>query len=168
MNACETEYSQWLSSSVMFGGLQVSQPPNPFEEEKGEARSASTAASPVSGSTPIDIKSTLGMPQLQFSSSQCDSFIQNIAEGHFNEPLVKNFIHLVHEYSRMHHVTVHLNFPIDHPVEEVGWLLIALLLKHLDLGELCISAAEGVFAQMPPTIEHVFRITHQAKCCLIK
>lgn len=46
MNPCEIVYSHWLSSTVMHGGLQVSQPPNPFEEEKGEARSTSAAASP--------------------------------------------------------------------------------------------------------------------------
>lgn len=46
MNPCEVMYSHWLSSTVMHGGLQVSQPPNPFEEEKGEARSTSTATSP--------------------------------------------------------------------------------------------------------------------------
>ncbi|GBN67304.1 hypothetical protein AVEN_30931-1, partial [Araneus ventricosus] len=46
LKACENTYAQWLSSSAMRGGLQVYQPPNPFEEEKGEARSASTAVSP--------------------------------------------------------------------------------------------------------------------------
>lgn len=46
LTPCEGTYAQWLASSAMRGGLQVCQPPNPFEEEKGEARSASAAVSP--------------------------------------------------------------------------------------------------------------------------
>ncbi|GIY42325.1 e3 ubiquitin-protein ligase HERC2 [Caerostris extrusa] len=122
LKSCENSYAQWLSSSAMRGGLQVCQPPNPFEEEKGEVRSASAAVSPVSGATPTEI---------------------NL-------------------------IPVHLNFPADHPVEEVGRLLIAVLMKHLGLGEMCIYLAENVNSLMPSVVEHVLRISQQAKYCLIK
>ncbi|GFU31029.1 e3 ubiquitin-protein ligase HERC2, partial [Nephila pilipes] len=168
LKTCEHTYAQWLSSSVMRGGLQVCQPPNPFEEEKGEARSASTAVSPVSGTTPTEVSLLPGICDLNICNDPKQYFLQNMAESHLNEPLVKKFLHLTQEFSREHHITVHLNFPADHPVEEVGRLLTAVLLKHLRLGEMCVSLAENANSLIPPTIEHVLRITQQAKYCLIK
>ncbi|PRD31815.1 UNVERIFIED_CONTAM: E3 ubiquitin-protein ligase HERC2 [Trichonephila clavipes] len=309
LKTCEHTYAQWLSSSIMRGGLQVCQPPNPFEEEKGEARSASTAVSPgisfriihhskivvqikkkkysfylsnacawfldhltptfsiptdnviswvfiesnaleqvvsihsgmtaewaglvsggilpkkscpvvgqkratfsalssclkiqptvffhiftVSGTTPTEVNLLPGICDLNACNDPKQYFLQNIAESRLNEPLVKKFLHLIQEFSREHHITVHLNFPADHPVEEVGrndffceflngaklnrknclcleqlmMLLTAVLLKHLGLGEMCISLTENANSLIPPTIEHVLRITQQAKYCLIK
>lgn len=40
----------WLRSPMLSGGLQVLQPTNPFDEEKGEARSSASTA----GSTPTE------------------------------------------------------------------------------------------------------------------
>ncbi|CAL1297267.1 unnamed protein product [Larinioides sclopetarius] len=168
LKACENTYAQWLSSSAMRGGLQVYQPPNPFEEEKGEARSASTAVSPVSGATPTEVNLLPGICDVNVSTDPKLYFLQNMAENRLNEPLVKKFLNLTQEFSRDHHITVHLNFPVDHPVEEVGRLLTAVLIKHLGLGETCISLAENTNSVVSPCIEHVLRITQQAKYCLIK
>ena len=38
----EQEYSHWLESEFCQGGLQLLQPQNPFEEEKGESRTPSS------------------------------------------------------------------------------------------------------------------------------
>ncbi|GIY59956.1 e3 ubiquitin-protein ligase HERC2, partial [Caerostris darwini] len=168
LKSCENSYAQWLSSSAMRGGLQVCQPPNPFEEEKGEVRSASAAVSPVSGATPTEISLIPGIGDLNPCSDPKLYFLQNIVENRLNESLVKKFLHLIQEFSREHHITVHLNFPADHPVEEVGRLLIAVLLKHLGLGEMCIYLAENANSLMPSVVEHVLRISQQAKYCLIK
>ncbi|KAG8176599.1 hypothetical protein JTE90_026848 [Oedothorax gibbosus] len=168
LTPCEGTYAQWLSSPAMRGGLQVCQPPNPFEEEKGEARSASAAVSPVSGVTPTEINHLLpGICDLNAISDPRQFFLHNIAESRLSEPLVKKFLTLTQEFSKDHHITVHLNFANDHPVEEVGRILIACLLKHLGLGEMCVSIAESN-GQIPPPVEHVLRITQQAKYCLIK
>ena len=48
----ETQCKNLLNSVIFSGGLQVLQPANPFDEEKGEARS--------SGSTPTDSGHILG------------------------------------------------------------------------------------------------------------
>jgi E3 ubiquitin-protein ligase HERC2 len=38
----EEEYKHWLDAPFSQGGLQVLQPQNPFEEEKGESRTPSS------------------------------------------------------------------------------------------------------------------------------
>lgn len=40
----EEEAKQWLNASFLQGGLQILQPPNPYEEEKGEVRSNTSTA----------------------------------------------------------------------------------------------------------------------------
>lgn len=40
----EEETKQWLKAEFLRGGLQILQPPNPYEEEKGEVRSATSTA----------------------------------------------------------------------------------------------------------------------------
>lgn len=42
----EVEYNHWLQSQFFAGGLQVLQPKNPFEEEKGESRTPSCTTTP--------------------------------------------------------------------------------------------------------------------------
>lgn len=46
----ELQCRSWLRSPMLSGGLQVLQPSNPFDEEKGEARSSASTA----GSTPTE------------------------------------------------------------------------------------------------------------------
>lgn len=41
----EQEFEHWLKSEFFAGGLQVLQPQNPFEEEKGESRTSSSCTS---------------------------------------------------------------------------------------------------------------------------
>lgn len=70
----------WLSASFLRGGLQGLQPPNPFEEEKTEARSGcsgsgnSNAATP--GTTPTEAKT----PQLT-TTDRASAFLQSLAES---------------------------------------------------------------------------------------
>ena len=46
----EREYQHWLQADFFLGGLQVLQPKNQFEEEKGESRSsASSSTTPGNG-----------------------------------------------------------------------------------------------------------------------
>lgn len=43
LQPCEESCRKWLETDLFKGGLQVLQPPNPFEEEKGEVRSSGSA-----------------------------------------------------------------------------------------------------------------------------
>lgn len=47
----EREYSHWLQAQFFTGGLQLLQPQDPFEEEKGESRTPSSCTT-TPGSTP--------------------------------------------------------------------------------------------------------------------
>ena len=47
----EEEYHEWLKSEFFAGGLQVLQPKNQFEEEKGESRGSASG-----GTTPGNMK----------------------------------------------------------------------------------------------------------------
>ena len=42
LSAEENEYQHWLESDFFAGGLQLLQPQDPFEEEKGESRTPSS------------------------------------------------------------------------------------------------------------------------------
>lgn len=44
LQPAEEEAKLWLNSTFLQGGLHILQPPNPFEEEKGEVRSATSTA----------------------------------------------------------------------------------------------------------------------------
>lgn len=50
LQPAEIQCKNLLKSPVLSGGLQVLQPTNPFDEEKGEARSSASTA----GSTPTE------------------------------------------------------------------------------------------------------------------
>ena len=43
------------------------------------------------------------------------------------------FLALTEKLCRQHHLLIHMNFPPDHPVEEVGRVLLALLIKYQGL-----------------------------------
>lgn len=50
LQSAEVQCKNLLNSPIFSGGLQVLQPSNPFDEEKGEARSSTSTA----GSTPTE------------------------------------------------------------------------------------------------------------------
>lgn len=53
LQPAEIQCKNLLNSPILSGGLQVLQPTNPFDEEKGEARSSASTA----GSTPTEASS---------------------------------------------------------------------------------------------------------------
>lgn len=56
----EMQCKNLLKSPIFSGGLQVLQPPNPFDEEKGEARSSTSTA----GSTPTEASGNRSFAEL--------------------------------------------------------------------------------------------------------
>lgn len=47
-------------------------------------------------------------------------FLQALAEGHVQETSVKAFLSMVDRFSHIHNLNFPIEFPQDHPVEEVG------------------------------------------------
>lgn len=65
--------------------------------------------------------------------------------------LLQDFLCQIERYCRQCHLTTPITFPPEHPVEEVGRLLLCCLLKHEDLGrELSVSAAPWSLAHARP------------------
>ena len=53
-----------------------------------------------------------------------------MADPRCQDPKVKVCIRLIDRLCRENHLVIHMNFPDDHPVEEVGRVLLALLIKY--------------------------------------
>lgn len=123
----ETECSEWLGSDFFRGGLQLLQPRNPFEEEKGESRSSSVTTTPGAGalsssdmtSSALDDKEALFDRQASISDVS-RPFLLALAEGRCQDSTVKTFLTVTERYSKQHHISLPIDFPPDHPVEEVG------------------------------------------------
>lgn len=47
-------------------------------------------------------------------------FLQALAEGRCQELAVKTFLGMAERYSKLHHISLPIDFPPEHPVEEVG------------------------------------------------
>ncbi|GAB6021505.1 E3 ubiquitin-protein ligase herc2 [Chamberlinius hualienensis] len=175
----EEECSHWLDSIVFNGGILGLQPVNPFEEEKGEVRNTSSSAgTPASGTSPTEPK----MPSVDQGSTvarigfevNAETLIQGLAESRLNDISVKTFLSVIGHYCREMHLIVHMEFPLDHPVEEVGRLLLAVLIKHHNLSSLAVSiveqslVSENVSIQLPRQIAELVKVVHQTKWSLIK
>ena len=65
------------------------------------------------------------------SSNRTDgaALIKNLADGNLSDPGLKTFVAVSQRLSREQHLTFQMNFPPEHPVEEAGRILFALLLK---------------------------------------
>ncbi|XP_014679282.1 PREDICTED: LOW QUALITY PROTEIN: E3 ubiquitin-protein ligase HERC2-like, partial [Priapulus caudatus] len=144
------ECQRWLCSELFAGGLQLLQPLNPFEEEKGEMiRSSSTTTTP--DSTPTEPNVLKLDSKMEDSVRLQPSLGQNIhtdttapllhalAESRLQEPQVKSLLLHMERYCKSHHMTMPIDFPADHSVEEVGRLLLAVLLKHQDLAHVALT-----------------------------
>ncbi len=57
------------------------------------------------------------------------SLIHKLAEGHLEDMQFKKIVLALEKVCREFHLVVHMNFPPEHPVEEAGRVLLALLLK---------------------------------------
>ncbi|XP_059157195.1 E3 ubiquitin-protein ligase HERC2-like isoform X2 [Physella acuta] len=174
----EEESKQWLQAEFFTGGLQLLSQGG-YDEEKGESRSASSCNTP--GATPtheqanvpqsvIDKERRLEAEQANTDTAQ--TFLSALAESRTQDSTVKMFLSLVETYCRTHHLLFPFDFPSDHPIEEVGRLLLAVLLKHCDLGYVVLSLVEsgqsGSKLAMPKSMAELCRVVCQTKRSLIK
>lgn len=60
LQPAEIQCKNLLKSPIFSGGLQMLQPSNPFDEEKGEARSSTSTA----GSTPTETSSHVNLQEM--------------------------------------------------------------------------------------------------------
>lgn len=176
----ELEYSNWLESDFFKGGLQLLQPRNPFEEEKGESRSSSVTTTPGAGAlTTSDLANPThddkeALFDRQASASDVSRpFLQGLADGSCHEHIVKVFLGMAEKYSKQHHLALPFEYPAEHPVEEVGRLLLAVLIKHHDLGHVILGLIEhgqGDSGKVvfPKSVMELLRVVGQVKRSLVK
>uniref|UniRef100_A0A6B2EBN7 HECT-type E3 ubiquitin transferase n=1 Tax=Phlebotomus kandelakii TaxID=1109342 RepID=A0A6B2EBN7_9DIPT len=167
-----------LNSAIMSGGLQVLQPANPFDEEKGEARSsASTAGStPTESSNQIPIQE---MPQvncwpLSRINQRVDSLLTGLGESRLTDPLVSAWIAVSERYCKENNLIWHQDYPPEHPIQEFERLLTAVLFRHQSLGPLVLAVVDcelsGVtLAGKPPKpMAEIIKMVNQTKWALIR
>ncbi|OXU31335.1 hypothetical protein TSAR_012680, partial [Trichomalopsis sarcophagae] len=167
----EEEAGQWLEANFLRGGLQILQPPNPYEEEKGEARSNNSTAANSPTESPLVTICTKDEPQ-RVTDDRVIAFVQALAETHKTDTYVQAFLAIVDRFCKANNVLSHVDFGGDHPVEEIGRLLMAVIIKHLALGHQTIALvdqelSEGNVKLSKPLIDMVKAI-HQTKWNLIR
>ncbi|XP_048453850.1 E3 ubiquitin-protein ligase HERC2 [Rhincodon typus] len=166
LSSLEVECAKWLQSSLFSGGLQTSQIHYSYNEEKDEDHCSSTT-------TPD--KTKLYVRNLT-QGDHTQPFLQAIADNNIQDYNVKDFLCQIERYCKQCHLTTPITFPPEHPVEDVGRLLLCCLLKHQDLGHTALSVInqnalgvdQGKLRVLPKSVGDVCRVVYQAKCSLIK
>ncbi|XP_017159836.1 E3 ubiquitin-protein ligase HERC2 isoform X1 [Poecilia reticulata] len=168
LSPMEVECAKWLQSSIFSGGLQTSQIHYNYNEEKDEDHCSSL------GSTTPD-KAKLYSRRITLSD-HAQPFLQAIADNNTQDHTVKDFLCQIERCCKQYHLITPITFPPEHPVEEVGRLLLCCLLKHQDLGHVALSLVspcalgvdQGKQRSLPKSMIDVCRMVYQAKCSLIK
>ncbi|XP_074492829.1 E3 ubiquitin-protein ligase HERC2 isoform X1 [Sebastes fasciatus] len=168
LSPMEIECAKWLQSSIFSGGLQTSQIHYNYNEEKDEDHCSSL------GTTTPD-KAKLYSRRITLSD-HAQPFLQAIADNNTQDHTVKDFLCQIERCCKQYHLITPITFPPEHPVEEVGRLLLCCLLKHQDLGHTALSLVsqcalrvdQGKQRSLPKSVIDVCRMVYQAKCSLIK
>ncbi|XP_074029211.1 E3 ubiquitin-protein ligase HERC2 [Leptinotarsa decemlineata] len=166
----EKSSSHWLKSPFLSGGLQIDQPPNPYEEEKGESRSTNSTAE----NTPTEPKVNTSQKSLKNVQppERVKAFINALAESRLSDPYVIAFLAVVEQHSKANNFLTRVDFSFEHPIEEISRVLYAVLLKHLGLGYVLLPILEAYAVQpnvkIPKLVGEVIKCVHQTKWNLIK
>ncbi|XP_044756400.1 E3 ubiquitin-protein ligase HERC2 [Coccinella septempunctata] len=164
---------EWLHADFLTGGLQVDQPPSPFEEEKGDSRSTNSTAD----NTPTEPKVNMSQKFLKHFQTPFDrinSFINALAESRLSDPYVIAFLAIVEQHSKQNNFLTRMDFSFEHPIEEIARVLYAVLIKHLGLGYILLpildaySSQPNDFTRMPKALGEMIKAVHNLKWTLIK
>ncbi|XP_023810269.2 E3 ubiquitin-protein ligase HERC2 isoform X5 [Oryzias latipes] len=168
LSPMEIECAKWLQSSIFSGGLQTSQIHYNYNEEKDEDHCSSLGTSTPDKAKLYSRRTTM--------SDHAQPFLQAIADNNTQDHTVKDFLCQIERCCKQYHLITPITFPPEHPVEEVGRLLLCCLLKHQDLGHIALSLVsqwalgveQGKQRSLPKSVIDVCRMVYQAKCSLIK
>ncbi|XP_031694188.1 E3 ubiquitin-protein ligase HERC2-like, partial [Anarrhichthys ocellatus] len=168
LSPMEIECAKWLQSSIFSGGLQTSQIHYNYNEEKDEDHCSSLGSTTPEKAKLYSRRITL--------SDHAQPFLQAIADNNTQDHTVKDFLCQIERCCKQYHLITPITFPPEHPVEEVGRLLLCCLLKHQDLGHIALSLVsqcalgvdQGKQRSLPKSVIDVCRMVYQAKCSLIK
>jgi E3 ubiquitin-protein ligase HERC2 len=146
LQPAEQQCRSILQSQILSGGLQVLQPTNPFDEEKGEARSGCSTA----GSTPTEptnhppgqeMRTMTNWPSMMISQ-RVDALLYGLGEGRTTDPMVSAWIVLTDRYCRENRTMWQQEFMAENTVMELERLLMAVLIRHQSLGPLVLAVID--------------------------
>ena len=128
----QVKCSKWTSIDLLSGGLVNDQPLN-LNEEKAEVDMTSSAA-------------TEDPEDESINDALSENLVHLMSDPRCQDSRVKVCLRLIERLCRENHLLIHMNFPDDHPVEEVGRVLLALLVKYqgmcmpnTETGYICFS-----------------------------
>nr|XP_026484631.1 probable E3 ubiquitin-protein ligase HERC2 isoform X1 [Vanessa tameamea] len=179
----EREAAPYAAAVFLRGGLMTSQPANPFEEEKAEARSGSSTGgnSPASDTPHVPhtthLSNALHPPQsrvtrvpkvnVTMSTARADSLLFALAEPKLHDPLA---LHLWWACERREGCAPH--FPPEHPLEELRRALLAALLYHAGLKEHALATATAEMekgeVKLSPAMSEIVKAVQQSKWTLMR
>ncbi|XP_049884481.1 probable E3 ubiquitin-protein ligase HERC2 isoform X2 [Pectinophora gossypiella] len=165
----EHEASPYVSAVFLRGGLQVSQPANPFEEEKAEARSgSSTGGNSPASDAPMPSRVPRPPPRANAASSpRAEALLFALAEPKLHDPLA---LHLWWACERREGCAPH--FPPEHPLEELRRALLASLLFHAGLKEHALATATAEMekgeVKLSPAMAEIVKAVQQSKWTLMR
>ena len=166
VHAEEKVCQQWMKSEFLRGGIEALHTHNPFDDEKGEV------STPLSETDHHSAVLSLGYD----SDLSGAKIIHCLMEGNLSNQYLKIFLSLLERLSRQHMMPLQnmMQFPVDHPVEEVGRQLLAVLLKHLALGSVAAEMVQleidspGEQSRLSKPMEDCLRSVQQTKWRLIR
>lgn len=185
IQTAEVQCQDILKTRILNGGLQVLQPSNPYDEEKGEARSTASTA----GSTPTEpqahnlnqLDGLEGRNAMLTLQQRADGFINALAEGRFGENLVSSWLQILEYFYKDNNLICMQEFPMEHPVQELERLLTAVLIRHQGFGALVIlyierfisdsqqNSGSGIVRQsLPKEIVDIIRLIYNTKWKIIR
>ncbi|KAK9875132.1 hypothetical protein WA026_005925 [Henosepilachna vigintioctopunctata] len=169
----EINVQEWLNAVFLSGGLQVDQPPNPYEEEKGDSRSTNSTAENTPTEPRVNITQK-SQKHFQSPMDRINSFIIALAESRLSDPYVIAFLAIVEQHSKQNNFLTRMDFSFEHPIEEITRVLYAVLIKHLGLGYILLPILDAYTSQpnsapkIPKPLPEMMKAVHNAKWALIK
>ncbi len=175
----EEACSKLVRSRFLRAGLRNLLNEDPFDENKEEAdppppSQPMTPMSTPSGETHPGSDLVMGMLE---APDRVDgrSVVAALAENSLGDPQVKLLLELTGRFSRGQlHLNFHMNFPPEHPVEESGRLILALLLMYQGLEGVVSQLvkteleAPGSVIKGPRILAESLKAVHQAKWKLVR
>lgn len=184
LQPAELQCKNLLKSPILSGGLQLLQPTNPFDEEKGEARSSASTA----GSTPTETSIHIASAELHHQHQQhqqqpgmwphmllthrVDSLLNGLGESRLTDPVVSTWIAIAERYCKQNNLIWHQDFPPEHPISELERHLAAVFIRHQSIGPLVLAVIDrdlsGSTDKLPAPVSDIIKLVHQTKWMLIK
>lgn len=162
LQPAEIQCKTVLNSPILSGGLQLLQPSNPFDEEKGEARSSGSTPTENSNHQISDAPQVMSNWSSVLMTQRTETLLYGLGEGRLTEQLVQVWHRLSERYCKEHHLIWHQEFQCDHPVMELERLLTAVLIRHQSLGQLVLAVIDKELSgqkhgKLPPPVADIIR-----------